>query len=115
MATHPQQNPPPEASSGLGCLVRLSWMFFGNAALAIVAVLVWEHRASFPSFADLAFWLVVCVLIAIRYVDVKMLKGQTGRGTLATMKHWRRYVLVLIACALAVWGGVHGAAWLWRT
>jgi hypothetical protein len=50
----------------------------------------------FAIAADVAFWLIVFVLILVRYIDITFFKGQTGIGEPATRKHWYRYSLSLI-------------------
>ncbi len=47
------------------------------------------------------FWLIALGLILARYVDIRYLKGETTDNKPATLKHWRRYsVIVLIAAGL---------------
>jgi len=49
-------------------------------------------------------------------VDISRLGGQTVFGQPATLRDWRRYVLMLGAISLAIWGLAHAAAhfkWLW--
>lgn len=93
-----------------GCLVRLCWMFFGNLVLLLIAVAVSAHRDDLFSIADAAFWLAVLGLAAIRYLDVTRLRGSTTSGEPASLAHWRRYIVLLGAFALCLWGAAHAVA-----
>lgn len=97
-----------------GCLTRLCWMMLGNAALVFVGVAIAWKRAGIPSWADAVFWAIVVGLIVVRYLDISRFGGQTadGRET-ATMRHWRRYALLLVGASVILWGVAHGAAHLW--
>jgi hypothetical protein len=43
------------------------------------------------------------VLIGTRYVDIVRYQGLTADGQPATMAHFRRYAIVLLATAVALW------------
>jgi hypothetical protein len=88
---------------GAGCLVRLYWIFLGNALLLILLVFIVEKRPVFPSLIDLASLATVASLIAVRYVDVRLLNGQTGTGDPATMTHWRRYAMLTGIVGVGLW------------
>jgi len=45
------------------------------------------------------FWLIALALILARYVDIKFLKGETADNKPATLKHWRRYSVILLSAA----------------
>lgn len=89
-----------------GCLpllVRLTWMIFGNLALAILGVLVAQGKA--PIITDLGFWLMALSLAGVRYVDIVRFHGDTSEGKPATLEHWRRYVVILALVAGALYAG----------
>ena len=92
-----------------GCLVRLFWMFGGLMLLFFLSVSIYDHRSF--SARDLGFWLVVLCLVLIRYADIRYLDGQTAEGAPATMTHWRRYSIGLLAGALGVWLILHGLSY----
>ena len=94
-----------------GCLARLFWMLIGNAALFGSAYFILDNRGGSWSTADWFFGGTVVLLIAVRYLDITHLDGETALGKPATMAHWWRYVIVLLAAALAVWCVAHSAAW----
>jgi hypothetical protein len=93
-----QQVPPQPGSSG-GCLsivVRLVWIF-GASLLVFGAIFIIQGNA--PGLADVVFWLMALGLIAARYVDVRFLKGETADNKPATIRHWRRYSVILLSAA----------------
>jgi hypothetical protein len=76
-------------------------MAFGNIALVMAAFSIYESAGR--SIADLAFWLIVAMLIGARYIDIVRFKGTTIHGEPATTTHFKRYVLMLLVSAAAVW------------
>lgn len=97
----PVQNPQPPAASesGRGCfpaLVRLTWIF-GGILLLYCALFVAQQKA--PVLADALFLVFTIGLILIRFVDIRFLKGETMDNKPATLKHWRRYALVILIAA----------------
>jgi hypothetical protein len=91
----------PEYQSPAGCLSRLVWMGAGNIALVIAALAI--YKSASWSIADLVFWLFVGLLISARYIDIARYQGTTAHGEPATVAHLKRYVLLLLAVAAAVW------------
>lgn len=94
--TVPSQQVPlkPESSSGcLSIVVRLTWIF-GVSLLVFGAIFIIQRNA--PGLPDTFFWLVALGLILARYVDIRYLKGETADNKPATLKHWRRYSLILL-------------------
>lgn len=90
-----------EYQSLAGCLPRLFWGMVGNIALAAAALAI--YNAPGWSIADLAFWLIVGLLIGARYLDIVRYQGTTAHGEPATIAHFKRYVLMLCVTATAVW------------
>jgi hypothetical protein len=88
-----------------GCLLRLFWMAFGNLALVLIALVIIERRDF--SAVDVAYWLVVVALVIARYVDIARFAGRTASDEPATLRHFRRYALGLLASAAALWTCVH--------
>jgi hypothetical protein len=95
-----------------GVLARLFWMLFGNAILAFSAVFILHNRGGFLHTADLVFWITVAVLVLVRYLDIRFLNGLTAAGAPASMRHWIRYVVVLLAVAVVGWILAHAANYL---
>jgi len=87
----------PESSGGcLSIIVRLTWIF-GASLLVFAAIFIMQGKA--PGLADIIFWLIALGLILARYVDVRYLKGETADNKPATLKHWRRYSVILLIAA----------------
>ena len=49
------EEPVTKPLSGSGCLLRLYWMFGGNAILLFLFVFLFEKHLKFPSWLDLAY------------------------------------------------------------
>jgi hypothetical protein len=91
------------ALSGTGLMARVYWIFLGNVLLVFLLILIVEKHEAFPSFLDGAYWVALASLIVIRYVDIRLLNGQTGEGKPATMAHWSQYARIVGAVAGGVW------------
>lgn len=93
-----QQVPTQPESSG-GCLsivVRLTWIF-GASLLVFGAIFIAQGNAA--GLADIVYWLIALGLIVARYVDIRYLKGETADNKPGTLKHWRRYSVILLIAA----------------
>ena len=89
-----------------GLVVRMIWLLAGNAALFMLAILIFQ-KSGF-SFLDAVFWAIVAALVLLRYMDITRLKGLTSNSEPATLKHWRMYVIRLLVASAAMWGLAHG-------
>lgn len=96
-------------STASGVLARIWWMVGGNFILALSLVFIFRHQGGFFHPADWVFWITVATLVAVRYLDVRYCDGQTATGQPASMTHWVRYAVLLLACALVLWAIAHGA------
>jgi hypothetical protein len=76
-------------------------MGFGNVGLLMAAL--WISQSTGWSIADLAFWLLVGLLIGTRYIDIVRYQGTTVDGEPATTAHFKRYTLLLLVVSAAVW------------
>jgi hypothetical protein len=97
--TIPNQQIPtkPETSGGcLSIIIRLTWIF-GVSLLVFGAIFI--IQGDNPGLADAVFWLIALGLIVARYIDIRHLKGETADNKPATLKHWRRYSLILLISA----------------
>jgi hypothetical protein len=91
-----------------GCLMRILWMVAGNLALVLAAVNIHQQGSGFTlTAADVVFWCIAVCLPAIRYIDIRCFAGRTADNQPATMAHWARYSVVLLATALGVWVAAH--------
>ena len=99
----------PQEVSAAGCLARLGWMLVGNVALLLCAAAIAQTKTR-VSVADALFWVIAAGVVALRYVDVQVLHGQTATGEPATMAHWRRYAVFIAAVSVGIWLLAHGIA-----
>ena len=95
-----------------GCLIRLVWLVLGSGILFFILISIISHRGTFFSALDGAFGATVVILIAVRYIDITRLNGQTASGEPATLAHWRRYSVMLLSCGAAAWAVAHAIAYL---
>ncbi|MFO0912123.1 MAG: hypothetical protein U0795_04155 [Pirellulales bacterium] len=85
-----------------GCLVRLIWMALGNAALVLIGLHLVQSAPASVWF-DVAYWLVVALIIAARFADIRYYAGTDSLGAPATLDDWRRYSFQLVALAGSGW------------
>jgi hypothetical protein len=78
-------------------LVRLIWIFLGNAALMFCAIYIAMRKA--PVLADIIFFLLAIGLVGIRFIDIRVFKGETSENVPATLKDWRRYTIRILIVA----------------
>lgn len=95
-----------------GLALRLFWMFLGNAALGMSAIVILNGTGGALSAADAVYAVFVPLLIGVRYVDITRYNGVTAYGQPATIAHWKRYAAVLVVGSAGVWGACHAAAYL---
>jgi hypothetical protein len=80
----------------------------GNLILVLSAIGIGQHRAGFAlSAMDVLFWSTTLGLLAVRYVDIRYLAGETADGRPASMSDWRRYALAVLGVSLALWLAAH--------
>jgi hypothetical protein len=94
----------PRSPSLTGLFLRAWWMLFGNAALGIVLALRALGRSEPLSLLDVAFAALVASLVAARLADIRWFGGLTAEGARATLAHFQRYALRLLAGSAAGWG-----------
>ena len=97
-----------------GCFLRLFWMLIGNLILLFCAYSITQNRSSFFSVADAFYWAAVGCLLAVRYADIRYLKGLTADGDPASMAHWRRYAGLVLIASTCLWLVVHAVAVLYQ-
>ena len=97
---------------GLGIVLRLFWMFFGNAILFISIIYIVEHKGGMFHTADVIFCITAAALIFARYLDIKYCSGLTATGLPASMAHLIKYVTLLLIILTAVWVLAHAVNYL---
>jgi hypothetical protein len=96
----------------LAILARPFWMFFGNFAMMICAIHIMMGESKSTKTTDIILWCAVAAMIAVRFLDVKFLDGQTATGEPAMLAHWRKYAIMLLMVAGVIWSAAHAAAYL---
>ena len=91
-----------------GCLVRLFWMGVGNLILVLATIGIGQNRGGFTLTArDVLFWMTALCLLAVRYIDIRYLGGETADGRPASISDWRRYSAIVLGVSLVLWLGAH--------
>jgi hypothetical protein len=106
------KHPADGQSAPLGILARLWWMLGGNMLLAFSLIFIFRNEEGFFHPADWVFWITVATLVAIRYLDIRFLNGQTATDEKASMMDWVRYAVLLPVCATVLWATAHAANYL---
>ncbi len=93
-AQKPQVSTESESSRGcLSALVRLTWIF-GVIFLVFSAVFIAQRKGGL--LADLGLFALAILIILVRFIDIKYLKGETMDNRPATLANWRRYAFVVL-------------------
>ena len=103
---------PVQQDSHAGCLVHLFWMGAGNAILILCLFHIIHNHVRGLVLIDLGYWLTIVAMVVARYVDINTYHGDTATGELATLTHWRKYALRLVAGGLVVWIVIHLLTWI---
>ncbi len=96
-----------------GCSARLFWMRAGNGALVLLAVFIAQNETLALTAYDLGLWALATAMVAVRYIDISRLRGQTTEGEPATLARWRRHALGLAGVTALLWIAGHVAAATW--
>jgi hypothetical protein len=94
---------------GFGTVVRIYWTLISNVALGILAIGI-SCRHSGINSLDIFYLMMVVLLIAVRYCDIKYFAGSSDKR--ATMAYWRKYVLLLLLITGGMWLAAHGLSLL---
>jgi hypothetical protein len=96
-----------EQTTFTGCFARLFWMGAGTVALLLLTALIAQKEALSLTLFDLGLWVVAAAMVAVRYLDISRLRGQTIEGQPATLADWRKYSVSLAVVTLALWIAAH--------
>jgi len=103
-----QTNPPADKQRSIAAVAaRLFWMAFGNFILMICTAHFFTSQVKYGRTTDVIFWTTVIALIVVRFIDIKFFDGLTATGAPASLKQWRRYAVVLVLIAAAIWAVAH--------
>lgn len=95
-----QQSTPSRSTPMAGQLLRVFWLFVGNAVVYGSWVAIVLTSARLPSVLDAVVWLAIGLMILARRVDIRRFAGRTAQGDPTTMADWRRYVAILVGSGL---------------
>ncbi len=93
-------------------ILRFFWMLAGNFALLLTCLYILNEGVRFLSWLDIFYGATLVLVLAARYVEIKVYQGRTADGEAATLSDWARYALILTAVAAAGWLLVHGINFL---
>jgi hypothetical protein len=98
----------PADQSGLGYVVRMFWMAFGNFALFFAGLnIAASERIGIP---DAVYAALTVALLLARWVDIAKLNGMTIYALPATRAHLRKYTLAVTGISLVGWVIAHYAS-----
>jgi hypothetical protein len=95
-----------------GCVVWLGWMAVGNLVLLPLSIFIMREGRWTLSGKDLAFWLVVPAVLALRYIDLTRFGGRQVDGSPAPPGLFKVYALRFVGAWLVVWALAHSVQWL---
>jgi hypothetical protein len=98
--------------SGLGYLARFIWMLIGPAVAIISLMVMFQNQQGRFSSADTVLWCAIVACVGLRYLDISRLNGLKATGEPASIADWRRYAIVVVVVALAIWGIARRVAFL---
>ncbi|MCI0381313.1 MAG: hypothetical protein L0215_27320 [Gemmataceae bacterium] len=84
-------------------LCRLTWMLFGPFALMFAAFSIVRLGESWLTAADIAFFVILGVMLLGRYLEFQSGQAQTASGEPATRAHLVRYLTVMPVVAIGAW------------
>jgi hypothetical protein len=84
-------------------LGRLVWIVLGPLAASLTAVGIVTAGTGWLTTLDLAYCIVVTLMVCGRWVEHQSGQATTSYGEPATWQHFRRYVIVLLPAAAAHW------------
>jgi len=87
----------------LGVLARFYWMAIGPMIIILIAIAIMMKSFEKNAITNLTYWGLVLSVILIRYLDIRYLKGETADGEPATMKHWKRFCMLLLIIYTVLW------------
>ena len=82
----------------------------GNVIIFFLCLKIFQKNGF--SILDAAFWVTVAAMVLVRYIDITRFNGQTSDNQPATLAHWRKYILLLLAVSAAMWVLAHALAYL---
>lgn len=108
--------PVPQITSLGVLLARITWMLLGPVALLVLMLTIGSSAAGWLTATDLAFFVVLGLMVLARWWEFRSGQGQTAAGEPMTTGDFRGYVLGVLTLGLVVWAGANavGNHWLGR-
>jgi len=94
--------PAGEGHSGAVMFGRLMWMVFGPMLMLLITYSIVTGAGWFTP-RDVAFGIVVALMVGGRWVEHRSGAALTATGEPAGVGHFKRYVRVLLPLAAGVW------------
>jgi len=95
-----QQPTQPVSTPMAGRLLRVFWLFIGNAVVYASWVAIVLTSAPLPSVHDAVVWLTIGLMILARRSDIRRFAGRTSQGEPTAMADWHRYVVILVGSGI---------------
>jgi hypothetical protein len=85
-----------------GLLLRIYWVAGGFVSFIAAASLATRSSVT-DSSATILFWGNAVGMVGARFLDIKFFNGTTKDGAPATMSHWLKYSLGVVALSVFAW------------
>jgi hypothetical protein len=82
---------------------RIYWMAIGLLVLLSLGMAIAVGGFKSISLLHILYWCTAASLIIVRYIDIRKFAGETVDGQPATMQHWKRYSLTVVAGCAVLW------------
>ncbi len=102
--TQPAAEKPSEGITSISViLARIMWTLLGPAGMGLAALIIVNRGNGWLTPLDAFYGVVVSLMLAGRYVELRSGQGITVTGEPATIRHFKRYAVVLVLTAALVW------------
>ena len=102
-----------ESQPGGSCLSRLLWMMIGPMILMLLTVNIINSGSGWLTAADVAFFVVLGIMLLARWFDFRAGNPRTISGDPATPRHLRRYLPLTLVIGLGVWAAANAIGNHW--
>jgi hypothetical protein len=92
-----------EAGGAGMMLCRLMWMFMGPLILVIIIYRAVSQGDGWLRLGDAVYAIALALMIGARWLEMRSGTAMTATGEPATMRHFKRYVIVLLPVAAILW------------
>ena len=99
----PPHSEPSQPRSAAGCFVRAGWLLGGFMLLTPLAILIARGRRWTWTAKDVAFFLILALVVALRFIDWKRFDATNAIGEPATLRDMCRYAVWIVGGWSALW------------